>query len=118
MEEILIESSSPEGFAVAESGGYVVALNTELTPELISEGLARDLVRTVQDTRKDAGLQISDHITLNLQMPAELAAQLQPFLDTVKAETLADAIEFAPGGAYTAPAELGDAEVIVGVTKV
>ncbi len=117
-DEILIESSSPEGFAVAEAGGYVVALNTELTPELISEGLARDLVRNVQDARKDAGLQISDHITLFLQMPTELAAQLQPFLDYVKLETLADAIAFAAGGAYTATAELGEAEIVLGITKV
>lgn len=117
-EEILIESSSPEGFAVAEDGGYVVALNTELTPELVSEGLARDLVRTVQDTRKDAGLQISDHITLYLQMPEALTEQLQPYLDYLKAETLADAVEFSAGGAYTAAAELGDGEIVVGVTRV
>ena len=61
-EEILVESSSPAGFAVAEDGGYVVALNTEITEELRREGLARDLVRTVQDARKEAGLEISDHI--------------------------------------------------------
>ncbi|OPZ81662.1 MAG: Isoleucine--tRNA ligase [bacterium ADurb.Bin429] len=117
-EEILIESSSPEGFAVAEEGGYVVALNTELTPELISEGLARDLVRTVQDARKDAGLQISDHIALFLQLPEALAAQLQPFLDYLKAETLADTVAFADTGAYTTTAELGDAEIAVGITKI
>ncbi len=69
-EEILIESSSPEGFAVAEDGGYVAALNTEISEELRREGLARDLVRTVQDARKDAGLQISDHIHLYLLMSA------------------------------------------------
>jgi len=115
--EILVESFSPEGFAMAEAGGYVVALNTALTPALISEGLARDLVRAVQDARKDAGLRISDHIALFLRMPDALAAQLQPFLDYVQAETLADAVTFADGGTYTTTAELGGAEVVVGITK-
>ena len=118
-EEILIETSSPEGFAVAEDGGYIVALNTEITEDLRREGLARDLVRNVQDARKEAGLQISDHIRLSLTCSAEIAAALTPHLDTLKAETLADAVTFTapPAGAYITQAELGGETMEVGIMK-
>ena len=51
-----------EGFAVAQEGGLVVALDTELDDELLQEGLARDLVRLINDMRKAAGFDISDRI--------------------------------------------------------
>ncbi len=116
-EEILIETSSPEGFAVAEDGGYVVALNTEISEELRREGLARDLVRNVQDARKDASLQISDHIHLYLDMPAALADAVRPHQAYLMAETLADTITFAaaPRGAYTEEAELGGETMTIGI---
>jgi isoleucyl-tRNA synthetase len=118
-EEVLIESSSPEGFAVAEDGGYVVALNTEITEDLRREGLARDLVRLVQDARKSAGLEISDHITLHLAMPASLTEALAPHLAYIQLETLAGRIstEAAPAGAYVTEAELGGEPVVVGVLR-
>lgn len=118
-EEILIESSSPEGFAVAEEGGYAVALNTEITEDLRREGLARDLVRTVQDARKAAGLQISDHIALYLVTDAETQAALLDHLGYVGNETLADQVTFAPApaGAYIEQGELGDAPLTVGIIK-
>ncbi len=118
-EEILVDTSSPEGFAVAEEGGYVVALDTTLTEELRREGMARDLVRQVQDARKEAGLQISDHIHLYLDAPAAVAEALTPHLAYLQAETLADAVAFtpAPAGAFTVPAELGEMALTVGVVK-
>jgi isoleucyl-tRNA synthetase len=63
---LLIESSSAEGFACAEDAGYLVGLDTTLTDELVREGLAREIVRTVQDARKQAGLDVSDRIVLNI----------------------------------------------------
>jgi isoleucyl-tRNA synthetase len=116
-EELLIESSSPAGFAVAEEGGYVTALNTEISEELRREGLARDLVRNVQDARKEAGLQISDHIHLSLQMAEALAEAIRPHLDYIAAETLAAAITVGqpPAGAYIGQAELGEQPITIGI---
>ncbi|NWJ96238.1 MAG: isoleucine--tRNA ligase [Chloroflexi bacterium] len=61
--EVLVEAKQKEGYAVVEDGGYVVALNTTVTPELKREGLLRDMVRFIQDSRKNAGFNVSDKIT-------------------------------------------------------
>ena len=55
-DEVEVKALAKEGFAVAEDGPYVAALVTELTPELVQEGLAREFVRRVQDLRKSADL--------------------------------------------------------------
>lgn len=63
-EDWLVESISKEGVSGAEGGGLLVALDTALTPELIREGIARDLVRNVQELRKTSGLEVTDRIQL------------------------------------------------------
>ena len=81
----------PEGRTV--DPGLVVALDTTVTPELHAEGVARDLVRLVQQARKDAGLDVTDRIALTLQLPAEQAAMVeahrQHLADSVLATSVA-----------------------------
>ncbi|HKX29295.1 MAG TPA: class I tRNA ligase family protein, partial [Blastocatellia bacterium] len=84
----LVDVKSPEGYAAVEDGSYLVALNTQLTPELIREGQARSILRHVQNARKKANLQISDYIQLGLSTSAELAAALQAQEEYVKSEGL------------------------------
>ncbi len=119
-DEVLLETSAPAGYAVAEDGGVLVALDTALTPALEREGAARELVRAVNDARKAAGLELADRITLWLD-PASPALDelLREHGATVQTETLATAITVgaAPGGVFTAPAELGTVAVTVGVQK-
>ena len=78
-----------EGWGVAGGGGMTVALELELTPELRREGLARELVRVVQDARKAAGLDVSDRIVLGLASEGEAFAALEAFRDWIAKETLA-----------------------------
>ncbi|MGH2503063.1 MAG: class I tRNA ligase family protein, partial [Ktedonobacterales bacterium] len=61
-DEVDVEAGAREGFVAAEERGYVVALDTTLTPELVNEGLMRDLTHFVQDARKKADLAIEDSI--------------------------------------------------------
>ncbi|MEI6181391.1 MAG: DUF5915 domain-containing protein, partial [Chloroflexales bacterium] len=122
-EEVLVESSAPEGFAVAESDGLIVALNTTVTPALRLEGAARDLVRSVQDARKHAGLAIVDRIALFLttENEAELLAQtVAAWGDYLCSETLASSLSLgsAPTDAHVEQVEFGDGAVTVGVAKV
>ena len=119
-EDVLLETSSPEGFAVAEDAGFIAALNTEITDELRSEGLARDLVRIVQDSRKEAGLQISDHILLSVQASAEMVAALSSHVQYICVETLAEKLSFTgtPPTMYFCKVELGEEEIIVAIEKI
>ena len=73
---------------VLASGTFVV-LDTELTPELEAEGYARDVVRAVQDERKNAGLHIADRIDLSLTVPSDHVADVEAWRDMIAAETLA-----------------------------
>jgi isoleucyl-tRNA synthetase len=89
-EALLLDARSPEGFAAVEDRGYLVALDTTLTPALVREGLARDAVRLVQDARKQAGLDVSDRIELWLRADDATAAQaIAEYEATLRSETLA-----------------------------
>lgn len=108
-DELLLEAKSPEGYAAVEDRGTLAALRTELTPELIREGLMRDAVRLVQDARKSAGLEVADRIVLSLQADDPEAAQaLAEHGDALAAEVLAvETVSELPDAAYRAEAELG-----------
>jgi isoleucyl-tRNA synthetase len=73
-------------------GGGFVLLETETTPELEAEGIARDAIRAVQEARKNAGLEVSDRIGLALNAAPEHAAALETFSGLIASETLATAI--------------------------
>ena len=87
--DVIIQTASAAGYASAEEGDFLVALETQITPELAIEGTARELVRSVQDARKNAGLEIADRIVLNIegtQMVSDAIAQYKVYIMT---ETLA-----------------------------
>ncbi|HEU4619675.1 MAG TPA: isoleucine--tRNA ligase [Gammaproteobacteria bacterium] len=88
-DDLLVETASAEGFASAEEGGYLVALDTKLDGELVKEGLARELVRAVQDARKQAGLEVSDRIALSVDGDAAVREAVGAYRDYLMSETLA-----------------------------
>ena len=75
-------------------GRGVVLLDIALTPELLAEGTARDIVRIVQQTRREADLAVSDRIHLILGLPDDVAQQVAPFADYICAETLAERLSY------------------------
>jgi isoleucyl-tRNA synthetase len=97
--ELKLVVASSAGAAAALPGGVgLVALDTVLTPELEAEGTARDVVRSVQQARRDAGLDVSDRISLVIGAdPATLAA-VSANAEFVKAETLAVDLDLRPAG--------------------
>ncbi|HEV8563560.1 MAG TPA: isoleucine--tRNA ligase [Actinomycetota bacterium] len=107
-----------EGWGVASEGGITVALELELTTELRREGLARELVRLIQDARKAAGLDVSDRIELGVELPEALAGALDAHGDDVLAETLA--VEVSKGaldGGFRYEGSIDGVAVAVSVRK-
>ncbi|MFJ6547636.1 isoleucine--tRNA ligase [Microbacterium sp. NPDC091676] len=94
---VLETTGRPEGeaLAIVPSGGFVL-LDTDTTPELEAEGIARDAIRVVQEARKNAGLEVSDRIVLALNAAPAEAAALETHADLIAAETLAVAIAVQP----------------------
>ncbi len=78
-----------EGWLVGQDGSLTVALETELTPELVQEGLAREFVNRIQNMRKDAGFEVTDRITIYHHSSEPLAKVLTLLRDYIAQETLA-----------------------------
>jgi isoleucyl-tRNA synthetase len=93
-EAFLLDAKSPEGYAAAEADGYLAALDTRLTPELVREGLMRDAVRLVQNARKNAGFEVSDRVHLGLVAQGETLEALREHEGAVRREVLADAVDY------------------------
>ena len=114
--EVLVDLNKRDGYAAAQGPNMTIALDTELTPELIREGWIRDFIRGVQDARKISGLQIEDRITLRYSAPPDIADAIESGLDYVKAETLARSVESA-SDFEGQPVEVGDRTVCVQVER-
>ncbi|MCP5097075.1 MAG: isoleucine--tRNA ligase, partial [Chloroflexi bacterium] len=95
-EDVMIQTESRGGLAVASDKGVTVAIDTEITPELAQEGYARDVVRHVNNMRKDAGLEISDRITLSCSAEGDVAAAFATFNTYIKQETLTNSVSATP----------------------
>ncbi|MEZ4771483.1 MAG: class I tRNA ligase family protein [Caldilineales bacterium] len=121
-EDVLVQAEPKPGFQVTNDPqrGIVVALDTTITPELRQEGLAREVVRRLQQMRKDAGLELSDRIhTTWLTSDEELATAIAGQAAYIMQETLSLSLE--PGvphhDAYGETAEVDEATVALGITK-
>jgi isoleucyl-tRNA synthetase len=120
-EEVEVRITAKEGYAAANDKGVVVVLSTELTPELLREGLARDLVRAIQDRRKEIGCEFTDRIEIGIVTDdAEVQAMVAEWSEFVVGETLAESISLgALTGVEPLEVRFGDAVVplFVRVTK-
>ena len=89
-QDVQVRLQTKPGWAAAQGRSCVVVLSTELTPELIAEGHARELVRVIQERRKEIGCDFTDRIALGIQTDsAELRAAAQQFAHYICRETLA-----------------------------
>jgi isoleucyl-tRNA synthetase len=91
--ETVAAGSDHSATGVLPRGGFVV-LDTDVTPELEAEGVARDLVRQVQQARREAGLEVSDRIALTIGGPEPLLAAARTHESLIAGETLATSLTF------------------------
>lgn len=118
--EFELKLVSKPGVASQPLGGNrtIVGLDVALDPDLVREGAARDVIRAIQQARKDAKLRIQDRIALVLELPAETATAIEPFLTTIREQTLATSLTLGPAtGAHVQDAALDDVSIRIGVTK-
>lgn len=87
------ENTADTAVSVLPGGGFLV-LDTKLTDELEAEGTARDVIRAVQQARKDAGLNVSDRIELTLAADEKTVAAVRSFEELVAGETLAESVSY------------------------
>jgi len=92
-EDVLVGTEQDKDWVCSDENGLQVALSTQLTPELEREGLARDLVRQIQQLRKDGGLEIQDRIVVGYDSSDEaLLSAIAEWAETIRGETLADSL--------------------------
>jgi isoleucyl-tRNA synthetase len=96
-DDIVLAMEPPAGYEVEVEAGRAVALALELDDELRREGLAREVVHAVQNARKDAGLDVTDRITLKLDGDETLLAAAREHEDYLAGETLATSVQYDVG---------------------
>ena len=118
-DDVVVDRVWPDNLAGAEEHAFTVALNTDLTPDLIAEGMARDVVRHVQQLRKDAALEMDARIRVHYETidPALLSA-LQVWEDYIRGETLALDLHRGLLDEPDRVAKVGGAEIKLAITQV
>jgi isoleucyl-tRNA synthetase len=111
-DDLEVRATSHEEFALAEEGGVAVALDTRIDRELLLEGLAREVIRVLNDHRKATGLEISDRIVARLRADGELGEAVRHHRDWIASEVLARELHLEP----ESPPAAGYEPVAVGET--
>ncbi len=95
-EDVFITIKEKEGFVFESDKEFFVALDTKLTPQLIAEGYAREIVNKIQFTRKDMDFEIMDRISIYFHADEEIQDVFQTYSDYIKEETLTNTIHYNP----------------------
>jgi len=93
IEDLVITETPKAGWSVASHNGESVALDLTLTPELIEAGIVREVIRAIQEERKQSGFEISDRISVNWSANPEVTAAIAKNLAEIGEETLATKFE-------------------------
>lgn len=119
-DEILVQTESKGDMAVASERGVTVAVDTTLTVELEQEGYARDIVRHVNNMRKEAGLEISDRINLAYEADGEIMTAVDRFEKYIRDETLAETLAAVLPDTpfYQDTVRVGEQKVTIAIEKV
>ena len=96
-EDVEIITEDMPGWLVANNGTITIALDIELTPALIEEGIARELINRIQNLRKSSGLEITDRIAVQLENREEIAAAVTNCNDYIASQVLATSLELKEG---------------------
>ncbi len=93
VEDVEIISEDIPGWLVTNEGKITIALDINISPELIEEGIARELVNRIQNIRKDSGFDVTDKININIQSHRDLDAAIERYREYICLQTLGNSIK-------------------------
>jgi len=121
--DVLVSVEAAEGWSAAEESGYVALIDTRITPELAGEGLMRELVRRLQDLRREAGLEVTDRIRVTWRGDSEVGKVMADHGPAIADEVLALSLDAGdgngalPSNATTTTVTVDGHEVTLAVVK-
>ena len=117
LEDIEIFSQDIPGWSVANEGTLTVALDLTITEDLRLEGVARELIRSIQTLRKDSGFDITDRIRVKISSTAELDTAVNHYRDYICGQTLANSIEIVANVENGTEIDVNDVNVNISVVR-
>ena len=114
--DLLISSKNKEGYEAVSDKGITVILDTNLNEELISEGIAREIVSKIQTMRKESGFDVTDHITMQYQASGKAAQALAANAKDIAADTLCDEIKQGDEGDFKKTWDINGEQVLICLT--
>ena len=114
--DLLISSKNKAGFEAVSDKGITVVLDTNLTAELIEEGIAREIVSKIQTMRKESDFNVTDHITMQYKAGGKVAGVLQKQAKAIGADTLCDEIKEGDKGAVCKTWDVNGEQVLICIT--
>ena len=116
--DIIIQRNQKEGMVAESKDGLTVALDSELSPELIAEGLAREFVNKIQTMRKEADFSVTDKIMVNFTGSDNFKKAIDSFADYIKAETLCNSLSYTSDLSGVEEKEVNEEKSKISVEKV
>lgn len=117
-EEVKVSETASEGYEIGSSKGVEVFISTKITPALKLEGLAREVVRRIQEMRKSAGLEFTDRIIISIETSdKDLNKAIEKFRDYIMNETQADEIVQSLSGGYSQEWDIGGRAITINLKK-
>ena len=116
-EDLLIDMAQVEGYVSESDGNVTVVLDTNLSEELIEEGFVREIISKIQTMRKEAGFEVTDHITVGYKDNAKIETIFSKYADEICADVLADKLTDSEISGYTKEWSINGETVVLTVSK-
>ena len=117
-EDVLIEAQQKEGYFTLSDRGITVAIDTNLTDELLEEGITREIVSKIQTMRKDAGFNVTDHISVVLDGDKYTLSVAEKYFSSISADTLADTLKSGEMSGFVKSWDINGRELKIGIEKI
>ncbi len=116
-EDLLIDTAQQDGYYTVADRGVTVVLDTTLTPELVEEGFVREIISKLQTMRKEAGFEVTDHITVYLDGNENIGELVSRNADTICEDVLADGITLGETDGFVKEWDINGEKVTFGVKR-